>query len=151
VLLETEGETAQALALRHQRPVVVYDLLRAIRWCWPRRPATRHGDAKAMRYLQQQGKKVVQIADYPGLLVWRTVAMIANEALDALQKGVASEKDIDTAMRLGVNYPQRPDGVGRTPGLARVLRCWRTCNTIMAKSAIAPVPCCARRRFWRAL
>ena len=35
---------------------------------------------------------MVQIADYHGLLVWRTVAMIANEALDALQKGVASEK-----------------------------------------------------------
>ena len=29
---------------------------------------------------------MLQIADYPGLLVWRTVAMIANQALDALQK-----------------------------------------------------------------
>jgi 3-hydroxybutyryl-CoA dehydrogenase len=51
---------------------------------------------------------VLQIADYPGLLVWRTVAMLVNEALDALQKGVASAEDIDTAMRLGVNYPRGP-------------------------------------------
>jgi 3-hydroxybutyryl-CoA dehydrogenase len=62
---------------------------------------------------------VVQIADYPGLLVWRTVAMIANEALDALQKGVASEKDIDTAMRLGVNYPSGPMAWGERLGWQR--------------------------------
>lgn len=42
------------------------------------------------------------------MLIWRTVAMIINEALDALPKGVASEQDIDTAMRLGVNYPYGP-------------------------------------------
>jgi 3-hydroxyacyl-CoA dehydrogenase len=86
---------------------------------------------------------VVQIADYPGLLVWRTVAMIANEALDALQKGVASEKDIDTAMRLGVNYPSGPIAWGERLGWQRLLRCWRTCNAITAKNAIAPVHCCA--------
>ncbi len=64
---------------------------------------------------------MVQIADYPGLLVWRTVAMIANEALDALQKGVASEQDIDTAMRLGVNYPCGPIAWGERLGWQRLL------------------------------
>ncbi|VCZ97433.1 3-hydroxyadipyl-CoA dehydrogenase [Klebsiella pneumoniae] len=29
---------------------------------------------------------MLRIADYPGLLVWRTVAMLINEALDAVQK-----------------------------------------------------------------
>ncbi|MDP1103428.1 3-hydroxyacyl-CoA dehydrogenase family protein, partial [Klebsiella pneumoniae] len=60
---------------------------------------------KAVHYLQQQGKKVLRIADYPGLMVWRTVAMLINEALDAVKQGVASPQDFDTAMRLGVNYP----------------------------------------------
>jgi 3-hydroxyacyl-CoA dehydrogenase len=92
------------------------------------------------------GQKVLQIADYPGLLVWRTVAMLVNEALDALQKGVASAEDIDTAMRLGVNYPRaRWRGVNHLAG-AGCCGCWKTCNSTMAKSAIAPVPCCARRR-----
>ena len=76
---------------------------------------------KAAHYLQQQGLRVVQIADYPGLLIWRTLAMIANEALDALQKGVASEKDIDTAMRLGVNYPSGPIAWGERLGWQRLL------------------------------
>ena len=75
-----------------------------------------------MYYFQQQGKKVLHIADYPGLLVWRTVAMLANEALDAVQKGVANADDIDTAMRLGVNYPRGPIAWGESLGWGRVLR-----------------------------
>jgi 3-hydroxybutyryl-CoA dehydrogenase len=103
-----EGETAQALSVAAWPRWWCMTCAPAIRWCWPQRRPTRLGDDKAVRYFQQQGKKVLQIADYPGLLVWRTVAMLINEALDALQKGVASPEDIDTAMRLGVNYPHGP-------------------------------------------
>lgn len=101
---------------------------------------------KAVYYFQQQGKKVLRIADYPGLLVWRTVAMLANEALDALQKGVASAEDIDTAMCLGVNYPHgRWPGVNRSAGDVCFV-CWKIYNSTMAKNAIARVRCCARKR-----
>jgi acyl-CoA thioesterase len=48
--------------------------------------------------------------------------MLVNEALDALQKGVASAEDIDTAMRLGVNYPRGPLAWGESLGWGRVLR-----------------------------
>lgn len=106
---------------------------------------------KAIYYLQQQGKTVLQIADYPGMLIWRTVAMIINEALDALQKGVASEQDIDTAMRLGVNYPYGPLAWGAQLGWQRILRLLEIYNITMAKNAIAHVHCCANERFWRAV
>jgi 3-hydroxyacyl-CoA dehydrogenase len=89
---------------------------------------------------------VLLIADYPGLLVWRTLAMLINEALDAVQKGVASPEDIDTAMRLGVNYPHGPLAWGESLAGSACCACWRTCNSTMAKSVIAPVPYCARRR-----
>lgn len=123
LLLETTGETALALSVRHARPVVVYDhhvgdtVVLASAETNP-----QSATDKAVHYFQQQGKKVLQIADYPGLLVWRTVAMLANEALDALQKGVASADDIDTAMRLGVNYPRGPMAWGEWLGWQRVLR-----------------------------
>ncbi|WP_432700497.1 3-hydroxyacyl-CoA dehydrogenase [Kluyvera cryocrescens] len=123
LLLETCGETALALSVRHGCPVVVYDhsagdtvVLAASA---TNSPAETN---KAIYYFQQQGKKVLRIADYPGLLVWRTVAMLANEALDAVQKGVASAEDIDTAMRLGVNYPRGPLAWGESLGWGRVLR-----------------------------
>ena len=122
LLIETQGETAQALANRYGQPVVVIDRQEgdvAVIAAAASNPAS--ATLKAVRHLQQQGKRVLQVADYPGLLIWRTVAMIVNEALDALQKGVASEQDIDTAMRLGVNYPRGPLAWGEQLGWQRLL------------------------------
>ena len=62
----------------------------------------------AIAHLQRQGKKVVVLEDVPGLVTTRTVARLVNEAVDALYRGDAEEEDIDTAMKLGVNYPKGP-------------------------------------------
>ncbi|WP_370965002.1 3-hydroxyacyl-CoA dehydrogenase PaaH [Enterobacter wuhouensis] len=122
LLIETLGETAQSLAVKHNCPVVVIDRLERDVAVIAAASGNPHAATqKAVRHLQQQGYRVLHIADYPGLLIWRTVAMIANEALDALQKGVASEKDIDTAMRLGVNYPSGPIAWGERLGWQRLL------------------------------
>jgi 3-hydroxybutyryl-CoA dehydrogenase len=51
---------------------------------------------------------VSQLQDIPGLIVMRTVAMLANEAADAVNQGVCDAAAVDTAMRLGVNYPRGP-------------------------------------------
>ncbi|MFC7305877.1 3-hydroxyacyl-CoA dehydrogenase [Streptomyces monticola] len=69
---------------------------------------------------QAAGKQVTVIGDIPGMIVARTVAMLFDFALDALDKGVASAQDIDTAMRLGVNYPLGPLEWGERIGLERV-------------------------------
>jgi 3-hydroxybutyryl-CoA dehydrogenase len=61
------------------------------------------------------------IDDLPGLLVMRTVAMLANEAAETVQAGAASAVAVDTAMRLGVNYPQGPLVWAEEIGLKRVL------------------------------
>ncbi|HEY9373862.1 3-hydroxyacyl-CoA dehydrogenase [Streptomyces sp.] len=65
---------------------------------------------------QALGKKVSVIGDVPGMIVARTVAMLVDLAADAVAKGVASAEDIDTAMRLGVNYPIGPVEWGRRLG-----------------------------------
>ncbi|MRS15751.1 3-hydroxyacyl-CoA dehydrogenase PaaC [Enterobacteriaceae bacterium RIT691] len=122
LLLETNGETAQAAATRLHRPVVVMDRSDSNVVVIAAAASNRlESTEKAIYWLQQQGKKVLLVADYPGLLVWRTVAMLVNEALDALQKGVASEADINIAMRLGVNYPRGPLQWGEQLGWQRVL------------------------------
>lgn len=48
------------------------------------------------------------VDDVPGLVVMRTVAMLANEAADAVNQGVCTAADADVAMRGGVNYPKGP-------------------------------------------
>jgi 3-hydroxybutyryl-CoA dehydrogenase len=64
--------------------------------------------AEAIGLFQALGKQVSVIGDVPGMIVARTVARIIDLAHDAVAKGVATEEDIDTAMRLGVNYPLGP-------------------------------------------
>ncbi|MEZ3180122.1 3-hydroxyacyl-CoA dehydrogenase [Streptomyces pimonensis] len=64
--------------------------------------------AGATGLFQALGKKVSVIGDVPGMIVARTVARIIDLAVDAVAKGVATEEDVDTAMRLGVSYPLGP-------------------------------------------
>ncbi|MFF1304561.1 3-hydroxyacyl-CoA dehydrogenase [Streptomyces sp. NPDC058307] len=63
---------------------------------------------EAVGLFQALGKDVSVIGDVPGMIVARTVARIIDLAHDAVAKGVATREDIDTAMRLGVNYPLGP-------------------------------------------
>lgn len=80
----------------------------------PRLAVTRGGQshgkaiAAAAGLLQAAGYRVSEIGDIPGMIVLRTVAMLANEAADAVNQGVCSPCDCDLAMRKGVNYPLGP-------------------------------------------
>ncbi|OLF54158.1 3-hydroxyacyl-CoA dehydrogenase PaaH [Pseudomonas chlororaphis] len=77
---------------------------------------------QAVALLQRAGLKVSRLDDSPALLVLRTVAMLANEASDALLQDIASATDIDLAMRAGVNYPEGPLGWADRIGLPYVLQ-----------------------------
>jgi len=71
--------------------------------------------------LTQTGLHVTPLSDTPALLVLRTVAMLANEAADAVLQGVASAADIDLAMCAGVNYPKGPLAWADALGLSTVV------------------------------
>ena len=66
--------------------------------------------------------EVALVEDVPGLFLGRTVGSIVNEAVYAVEEGVAQPDDIDLAMRLGTNYPQGPIAWGRAIGGARIGR-----------------------------
>jgi 3-hydroxybutyryl-CoA dehydrogenase len=113
LLTQCAGATATSLAAASGRPVIVADRVLT--------PATataiaiaasagcpRQAIAEAAGLFQAAGLDVFIVGDVPGLIVTRTVAMLANLAADALACRVASAEDIDTAMQLGVNYPLGP-------------------------------------------
>ena len=52
-----------------------------------------------------------------GLIVLRTVAMLVNEAADAVATGICSVDAVDEAMRHGVNYPRGPMAWAEAVGL----------------------------------
>jgi len=58
--------------------------------------------------LKKLDKKIHVVNDNPGLVSAKIIAMIINEAYFALGDEVSSKTEIDTAMKLGTNYPYGP-------------------------------------------
>jgi len=57
---------------------------------------------------RKMGKETVVVKDSAGFITSRVNAMIGNEAFYMLQEGVASARDIDKALKLGLNHPMGP-------------------------------------------
>lgn len=114
LLFVTDGRTASQLADAHRHPnSVVVDQL--IDPASAKRIAAASADqcshlawSAAVGLLQAAGLVVSRLKDSPGLAVMRTVAMLVNEANDAVHQQVCSAADVDLAMRAGVAYPLGP-------------------------------------------
>jgi len=52
--------------------------------------------------------KIIPVKDEPGFIAASVIAMIINEAYFAIEDNVSSKEEIDTAMKLGTNYPYGP-------------------------------------------
>jgi 3-hydroxybutyryl-CoA dehydrogenase len=63
---------------------------------------------QAAAVLRALGWMPQRLSDVPGLVVARTIAMLINEASDAVEQGVCDAAGADAAMTLGVNYPAGP-------------------------------------------
>jgi 3-hydroxybutyryl-CoA dehydrogenase len=122
----SDGRTATERSVAMGEPVVLFDLALDFGNCTRMALAAgaQASDAHlacAIGLFTLLGKKVSVLADAPGLAVTRTVAMLVNEAADAVYQGIASPDDVDAAMRKGVNYPLGPMAWGRLVGFAHVV------------------------------
>jgi 3-hydroxybutyryl-CoA dehydrogenase len=114
-LMLTDGRTAGQVAAQAGVPdVVVFDrplALPAAPGALAYAPAEACGgrwQQQAAAWLALLGFQPQRVADAPGLIAARTVAMLINEAADAVLQGVCSSEGADAAMKLGVNYPRGP-------------------------------------------
>jgi len=57
---------------------------------------------------RRMGKETVLVRESPGFITTRVNASIGNEAFYILMEGVASARDIDKALKLGLNHPMGP-------------------------------------------
>lgn len=57
---------------------------------------------------RQMGKETVLVRESPGFITTRVNASIGNEAFFMLMEGVATARDIDKALKLGLNHPMGP-------------------------------------------
>ena len=70
--------------------------------------------------LQLFGKAMIWLPAQPGFVTPRVISMIINEAYLALGEQVSTREEIDTAMKLGTNYPYGPFEWAEQIGIARV-------------------------------
>lgn len=57
---------------------------------------------------KRMGKETVLVRESPGFVTSRVNVLIGNEAFHMLESGVASARDIDKALKLGLNHPMGP-------------------------------------------
>jgi 3-hydroxybutyryl-CoA dehydrogenase len=76
---------------------------------------------RAEAFFRTLGKHVEWVGDAPGLVLGRIVCQLVNEGCFALSEDVGSADDVDTAMRLGFNYPRGPLEWADVIGLDHVL------------------------------
>lgn len=62
----------------------------------------------ALDLVRSIGKEPVICRESPGFIVNRILIPMINEAVELLDRGVASREDIDQAMKLGANHPMGP-------------------------------------------
>jgi 3-hydroxybutyryl-CoA dehydrogenase len=109
----TDGRAAgHVAAAQGTRDVALFDLPlagegAALAWT-AFRGASPAWQSAAAGWLASAGWLPQRMEDAPGLVVARTIAMLINEACDAVQQGVCTPDAADAAMKLGVNYPAGP-------------------------------------------
>jgi len=100
---------------------------------------------QAAGLFQAAGIAVSVIDDIPGMVVMRTLAMLANEGFDAVNQQVCSEEAVDIAMQGGVNYPRGPISWAKTVGLTRILNVLRNLGASYGEDRYRPSPLLLRK------
>ena len=106
-ITEMAAATSRAplvVGLHFFNPVHRMKLLEIVRALETSAPTLAACEAFASRI----GKETVTVRESPGFVTSRINAMIGNEAFYMLQEGVASARDIDKALKLGLNHPMGP-------------------------------------------
>lgn len=73
--------------------------------------------ATVQAFAKRLGKTPIVVRNSPGFVVNRILCPMINEAIFALQEGLASAEDIDNGMRLGCNHPIGPLALADMIGL----------------------------------
>ena len=93
---------------------------------------------------KQMGKEALVVQDAPGFVVNRVLMPMINEAVYALQEGVAEPAAIDRLMKLGCNHPMGPLELADLIGLDVCLSIMRVLHDELGDSKYRPCPLLVR-------
>ncbi|MEN2767255.1 3-hydroxybutyryl-CoA dehydrogenase [Ornithinibacillus xuwenensis] len=126
----------QVIGMHFMNPVPVMKLVEIIRGL-----QTSDETYQTIEDMTHQLQKTpVEVNDFPGFVSNRILMPMINEAIYTLYEGVASPKDIDTVMKLGMNHPMGPLQLADFIGLDTCLYIMEVLHEGFADSKYRPCP-----------
>jgi 3-hydroxybutyryl-CoA dehydrogenase len=130
------GRPDRVVGLHFMNPAPVMQLVEVVRGAETSESTTN----LAMELAKRVGKTPVLSKDAPGFIVNRVLIPMINEAIFALDEGVASAADIDLAMTTGANHPVGPLALADRIGLDTVLAITEVLYHDLGDSKFRPCP-----------
>lgn len=130
------GRPDRVVGLHFMNPAPVMQLVEVVRGAETSESTT----ILAMELAKRLGKTPVLSKDAPGFIVNRVLIPMINEAIFALDEGVASAADIDLAMTTGANHPVGPLALADRIGLDTVLAITEVLYQDLGDSKFRPCP-----------
>jgi 3-hydroxybutyryl-CoA dehydrogenase len=135
-LAAAAGRPADVVGIHFMNPVPVMGLVEIVRG----RETSAHTLHIAEEFARKLGKVPVVSKDVPGFIVNRILMPMINEAVFALEEGVASAEDIDLAMATGANHPVGPLALADRIGLDTVLAICEVLYQDLGDAKFRPCP-----------
>jgi 3-hydroxybutyryl-CoA dehydrogenase len=126
----------RVIGMHFFNPVPKLDLVEVV----PGRSTSDDTVAIVVATAMQVGKTPVVVGDSPGFVVNRLMIPMINEAVFALNEGVASAEDIDAVMKLGASHPMGPLALADLIGLDTVLSIMEALHHAFGDDKYRPAP-----------
>jgi 3-hydroxybutyryl-CoA dehydrogenase len=135
-LAQAAPDPARFMGVHFFNPVPIMKPIELIRGL-----ATSDATVKEVEaFAESLGKTVVHANDAPGFIVNRVLLPMLNEAIFALGEGVATVRDIDAAVSLGLNHPMGPLTLADFIGLDTCLEIARVLHEGTGDPKFRPAP-----------
>ena len=135
-LAAATGRPDRVIGMHFFNPVPVMALVEVVR-----APSTSDETAAAIVALARElGKTPAEANDSPGFVSNRILMPFVNEAVWALQEGVADAEPIDTIAKLGFNHPIGPLALADLIGLDTCVAIMEVLHAGLGEERFAPAP-----------
>ncbi len=135
-LAAVTNRAERVIGMHFMNPVPIMKLVEVVRGIATRDEVT----SLVMDLAVELGKTPVEVNDFPGFVSNRILMPMINEAIFALQEGVADKEAIDTVMKLGMNHPMGPLTLADFIGLDTCLYIMEVLHRELGDDKYRPAP-----------